>query len=46
MLAKRNKEVDMKLVQELEAKGWGVADLNSQLYQILCDCAVAKSMAQ
>ena len=46
MLEKRDKEVDAKLIKELNAKGWDVADMNSQLYQILCDCAVPKSSAQ
>ena len=45
-LEKRDAEVDLKLVKELEDKGWDVADMNSQLYQILCDCALPKSTAQ
>ena len=46
LLEKRDAEVDMKFVKELEAKGWDVADMNSQPYQILCDCSSPKSTAQ
>ena len=46
VLEKRDAEVDMKFVKELEAKGCNVANLNSQLYQVLCDCSLPKSTAQ
>ena len=45
LLEKRDAEVDLKLVKELQDKGWDVTDMNSQLYQILCDCALPKSTA-
>ena len=45
-LEKRDKEVEAAYVKELADKGWVIADLNSQLCQILCDCAVPKSAAQ
>ena len=34
------------MMKKLADEGWGIANLNSQLYQILCDCAVPKSAAQ
>ena len=45
-LEKRDQEVDGAYVKELAEKGYNISDLNSQLYQILCDCAVPKSTAQ
>ena len=46
LLEKRDKEVSAELIQELKDKGWDVVDMSSQLYEILCVCAVPKSSAQ
>ena len=43
---KRDLEVDNQFVDKLTDKGWHAADMKSQLYQILCGCALPKSTAQ
>ena len=46
LLEKRDSKVDVKFVKELEDRGWNLADVNSQLYQIWCGCSLSKSTAQ
>ena len=37
LLVKRDAEVTLKFIKELEVKGWDAAGMNTQLYQILID---------